>query len=258
MTTAWALVLATLSNCASETPQESARPQEESPAPRLALRAVGERFLDVAFRPDGRQVAAVGHHERGSRLRLWDVATGGQVLVIAPTDLFLSRPAFSPDGSAVAAGDITGSVRVWDAATGQERLVLRGHEDTLFHVTFSPDGANLASAGQDTTIRLWDARTGRHLRTLRGHSRQVTRLAFSPDGLTLASTSSDFGENVRIWEVSTGQCLRILQGHRMQAHAVAFRPDGRPHQETVSGSGTPPPARSSPCSRFGGMTGPSP
>jgi WD40 repeat protein len=225
---AQALVLATLAGCA-ETPEESARPREDSPEPRLSLRAGGERFLGVAFRPDGRRLVATttGDRERGSRLRLWDVASGGQVLVIEATAAITSRPAFSPDGASLAAGDITGAVRIWDAGTGRERLVLRGHEGPVFAVAVSPDGATLASGGQDSAIRLWDARTGQPLRTLEGHKRQIGRLAFSPDGKALASAGTDFGDNVRTWDVATGRGLRTLKGHVMQAHAAAFRPDGR-------------------------------
>jgi len=220
--------MAGLSGCAADERRESAWPHEELAAPRLAFRAKGDKFFDVGFHPGGRQVAAIGHGVKVSRLRLWDVATGAEVLVIESTAAVLcGRMAFSPDGTTLAAGDSTGSVRVWDAETGRERLVLPGHRGAVFHVAFSPDGATLASASDDSTIRLWDARTGRHVHTLQGHIRQVARLAFSPDGTSLASSSTDFGDNVRIWEVGTGQCLRVLKGHRMQAHAVAFRPDGR-------------------------------
>src|SRR5690348_17016732 len=60
VTTTWAFVLATAIGCAPETASGSARPQDKPPAPRLVLRAEGERFLFVAFRPNGRQLAAVG------------------------------------------------------------------------------------------------------------------------------------------------------------------------------------------------------
>ena len=58
-----------------------------------------------------------------SRLRIWEIATGSQVVVSEPTvAIRTGRMAFSPDGTTLAAGDSTGSVRLWNAETGRERL----------------------------------------------------------------------------------------------------------------------------------------
>ena len=230
MTTAWALIMAGLFGCAADVPQGSAgSPRYELAVPRREFRVDGEKFYDVRFHPDGRHLATMGGEAaKESRLRIWEIATGSQVVVSEPTvAIRTGRMAFSPDGTTLAAGDSTGSVRLWNAETGRERLALPGHSGAVFQVAFSPDGTILASASNDCSVRLWVALTGRPINTLQGHARQATRVAFSPDGKVLASSSSEFGDNVRIWEVGTGKCLRVLKGHQTQVHALAYRPDGR-------------------------------
>ena len=89
-------------------------------------------------------------------VRIWDVRTGGQVLMIAGHSQSTRSVAFSPDGCllATAAGD--GTAGLWSVATGREIRRLDGRADVLRNVAFSPDGKTLAATGNDGDIRLWD------------------------------------------------------------------------------------------------------
>jgi hypothetical protein len=134
-------------------------------------------------------------------------------------------PAFSPDGSLLAAGGENGVAHIWDAGTGTELSALRGHEGNVFAPHFSPDGQLLASVGQDGTGRLWDVGSGTERAVLRGHEGTVYRQAFSPDGRLLATGGED--GTARLWDVISGTERAVLRGHAGTVHGLAFSPRGR-------------------------------
>jgi WD40 repeat protein len=87
-------------------------------------------------------------------VRVWDAASGKELLVLRGHEGSVTAAAFSPDGARiVSGGDPT--VRVWDAASGEELLVLRGHERDAWPAAFSPDGTRIVSGSSDSTVRVW-------------------------------------------------------------------------------------------------------
>lgn len=97
---------------------------------------------DLAFAPDGDQIAVFGRYERGRQLLLFSVRKGGLLARIAvPPDQPLS-PAFSPDGKSVAfAGTLNDKrdIFVLDLATKTVRNLTDdiGYDEAP---VFSPDG----------------------------------------------------------------------------------------------------------------------
>jgi hypothetical protein len=158
-------------------------------------------------------------------VRLWDAATGQEVLTLRGHSAAVQGVAFSLDGRRLASASQDGTVKLWDATTGQEVLTLRGHSAAVQGVAFSPDGRRIASASWDRTVKLWDATTGQERLTLRGHSGPISGVAFSPDGRRLASASRD--RTVKLWDAATGQEVLALRGYRSTVWSVAFSPDGR-------------------------------
>jgi WD40 repeat protein len=210
----------------------------------------------VAFSPDGRHLAS-----GGNGVRVWEVATGKEILrpkghtnhvvsvayspdgtqlasagwdeVVKVWDATTGQPiraleglrvAFSPDGTRLASASRDGAVRVWEAATGTGLLTLAGHGSTAQGVAFSPDGTRLASASQDGTIKIWDATTGQPMGTFKGHTEAAWSVAFHPDGTRLVSASL-FG-TAKVWDITTSQEVRTLKAHARWVEGVAFSPDG--------------------------------
>jgi WD40 repeat protein len=129
-------------------------------------------FWSVAYRPDGKAVAALGgrfgdKNEVGARIAVWDPATGkavGPELKVADGERF-STLAFSPDGKAVAAagpGADAGMVAIWDVATGDRKANLRAGPGStyimsVYPLAFSPDGKTVAAGV--SILTLLDAET---------------------------------------------------------------------------------------------------
>ncbi len=106
----------------------------------------------VAFSPDGRLLASASYGE----IKLWEVATGREVLTLRGHTDWVRSVAFSPDGRLLASGSYK-EIKLWEVATGREVRTLTGHTDDVNSVAFSPDGRLLASGSgyYDRTIKLW-------------------------------------------------------------------------------------------------------
>jgi WD40 repeat protein len=114
--------------------------------------AEGPAVNDVAYSPDGKRLATAGWDHTA---RLWDIATGEQILTLTGHSGWLMRLKFSPDGMTLATTSNDGTAKLWDAQTGDELFTLTGHTQAVFDVAFSPDGRLLATSGWDGTVRFY-------------------------------------------------------------------------------------------------------
>ena len=69
----------------------------------------------AAFSPDGARIVS-GSHD--NTVRVWDAASGEELLVLRGHEKRVSAAAFSPDGARIVSGSDDDTVRVWDVASG--------------------------------------------------------------------------------------------------------------------------------------------
>jgi WD40 repeat protein len=193
----------------------------KTPPRPTALQVQDRRVPDIAFDPEGRQLALL---EGTESLLVWDFSgsfsnrrqhqpgvgtteiawhpdgqslalghSDGSVFWVNAGDLSEIRRvsgsganvldlAWNEEGTLLAAGYGDGRVRVWNEGGSEPQLALPG-QGRVFAVAFQPGTGHLASAGDDPTIHLWDPGLLQPLARLVLHRRSsIQQVALSPDG----------------------------------------------------------------------------
>ena len=115
---------------------------------------------DLAFRPDGGQIAVV-YREDKPTCRILDADTGKQVRAISLPSA--GSVAWSPDGTTLAIG---GDDQESPSGTPQQAIAKRswrGIPMAGLRTAFHPAGTMLASNGYEARLRLWDPVLGRQV-----------------------------------------------------------------------------------------------
>jgi WD40 repeat protein len=111
----------------------------------------------VAVTPDGRR-AVSGSCDK--TLKVWDLETGDEVLVLAGHSDWVYAVVVTPDGRRVVSASGDETLKVWDLETGDEVRTLAGHSDCVYSVAVTPDGRRAVSASNDNALKIWDLETG--------------------------------------------------------------------------------------------------
>ncbi|WP_455770694.1 WD40 repeat domain-containing protein [Streptomyces chartreusis] len=171
----------------------------------------GQAGSYLAVRPDGGLLVSDDRTVRAGRSVAHDLVQGDLIGALA----------FAPDGSRLAAGDLTGRVALWDGTLRHRLGILRntfpaplnGIPEAVSALALSPDGRTLAVGGNAGTLQLWDTATQQPLGgplTTPGES--IDTLAFSTDDHTLYAGSAHVP--LQRYTVDTGRvvtqvCARV-------------------------------------------------
>ncbi|OEU16510.1 WD40 repeat-like protein [Fragilariopsis cylindrus CCMP1102] len=175
------------------------------------------RLCKVAFHPEGNHVVTTSHDHTW---RLWDVETGGEILLQDGHYKEVYGVGFHPDGSLCSTTDYGGVVHLWDLRTGKSVHHFMGHAKRVLCTEFSSNGFQLATAGDDGFIKVWDLRKRKQFASVPAHSKLVTQLRFeqqthSHDGVSAGEylVSSSFDGTAKVWSSRDWKMLATLRGH---------------------------------------------
>ena len=73
--------------------------------------------MSVCFSPDGQRILS---SSRDQSARLWDVASGTELLTLKGHRGWLFTAAFSPDGRRIITAGGDGTAKIWEAATVEQ------------------------------------------------------------------------------------------------------------------------------------------
>src|SRR5262249_45431099 len=99
------------------------------------LRGHKRSVVSVAFSSDGKRIGSGNPYEP---ILVWDVATRSILHSLEQNQGGLSLR-FSPDGNAIAAANMDGTIRRWVVESGDELPVLAGYRGWVNALAFSPD-----------------------------------------------------------------------------------------------------------------------
>ncbi len=207
-----------------------------APLPPRAMMRIGTDLLrtpgtirSFALSSGGRLAAAGDLPAPSPRITIFDVQTGRRVKqLVAPGNQqgWVETVAFSPDGTKLLCGEMSGEVALWDMATGRLLFRQKLNQNNVIDAKFSPDGRWFVVGGTDGAIHL--RRVDKPEDKVRDFTMPTLgHLAFTPDGKRLIA-GGQFSTKIGVWDADDGRFLREIgptAGKHLKSMAVT--PDGR-------------------------------
>lgn len=151
------------------------------------LKGHAEHVTAIAFSPDSTMLASASGFSTSvdslldladdTSVRLWSLADGQQLKIVAEMQYGVSAIAFRPDGRQLAivggrdhayprailplrhleSRNLDAVVRFWDTSKGTTEATYQGHSDRITAVAWNSQAGTIVSGGQDRTLRFWKA-----------------------------------------------------------------------------------------------------
>jgi WD40 repeat protein len=190
-------------------------------------------FNSEVLSSDGKLILVKGDD---NTIRIWDIKTGIESLVLKGHTGEINSAVLSPDGKFVISSSMDSTARIWDSKTGFKIITLKEDDGQVNSAVLSQDGKFVISSSTiHGTARIWDSKTGSEICTLKRHQGQVYSAVFSLDGKFALTASED--HTARIYDVLSGKELRVLEGHTDGIVSAVNSSDGK-LALTISGDQT--------------------
>jgi WD40 repeat protein len=147
-----------------------------------------EQVRGIAYSPDGTRIATASYD---SMVRIWDAATGDELLRLGGHQNAVHCVAFAPSGTSLASGSYGRTARIWDACSTNEIARISGYKGEVSAIAVSPDGLKVAAGGPSDPVRVFAGHSGKLIQDLSHIFRAVQRLEFDCTGRLLLGVTID-------------------------------------------------------------------
>ncbi|MDA8128859.1 MAG: hypothetical protein M0Z73_09215 [Betaproteobacteria bacterium] len=199
----------------------------------------------TAFSPDSRFLVVGANKKADYVATVFDTAEKKPVAKLVPatpkgwSGESINCIIFSPDGSMVIVGGLSGAVNVWSTRDWQIIKTFKAHKSSIRSMAISPNGKWLATGSEsggvrghydpttgtttetklDDPIKIWDTTTWEQVKALPVRDQPTSSLAFLPDGKHLVSANAD---RIVFWDVQTEKQVGIIKGNFKGGSALNF------------------------------------
>ena len=189
---------------------------------RVLAQRVGD-FTSVAFKPDGRMIAA---GNGAGVLRGWSFPEGNElfepITTLHTSDIW--GLSFSADGALLATASSDGSSALVDLGTDEKIGHMFPPDELIGAAAFMPQGRDLVGGATDGSLLIWDTTQGQLAgRSPHGHSRPILDIALAPDRRNAVTLGAD--QQLRFWRIGPGAGLStrhaVAAGEKAKGLALA-------------------------------------
>ncbi len=181
------------------------------------LGSMGDVAYRAVFNPAGTKLAVAGADRS---IRVFDVASGKQEILIEDHADWVVGLAWSPDGAKLASASRDKTSKLFNAANGESLMTYSGQGDQIFSVAFSADGKLIFTAGADKKIHAWNPDDGAKKGEIAGFGREVLGVVTSAD--KIFSCSAD--KTVQQHRAEGLKPFKTYAGHTDAVYCVAYHP----------------------------------
>jgi len=181
----------------------------------------------LAWSPDGSQLAMSDNDDGRNGLTLWDTETWDILATLVDFPTHVHHMAWSPDGTRLAVAELE-SVSVWDAESLERLYSLAGSKRDYSYVSWSPDGRQVAAATEAGVAYVWDTDRRQllyelpHQAGLPDNAEIVANTEWSPEGDQIVTAGGGY---VKLWNAEDGALIRQLDGFLAWVYSASWSPD---------------------------------